>query len=137
MGTDNLRAQHEELLGIAAQIAGHLEPEELSNDARQVRSELNMLAGRIQVHLAIEDHALYPRMIGSNDKNVTRTAKKFQREMGTLAEAFRSFNEKWTHASRIQADPLIFVGEMRGIIGALRKRIERENRELYPLADAL
>jgi hypothetical protein len=130
--TDNFKRQHQELLGIVGEITGKLKSE--PGDAKGLRMLLSALAGKLTVHLAMEDKALYPRLAQVNVDNSRSVASAFQQEMGGLAGAFAEYNQKWQQ-SAIQADPGGFARATQELFGALGRRIARENTELYPLAD--
>jgi hypothetical protein len=129
--TDRFRAQHEDILRAAGEIQNLLNGHQ--PDPSALRKLLSILAGKVSVHLAMEDQALYPRL-AELDGAVARRATKFKDEMGGLGRVFTEYNTRW-QVSAIRADLAGFAHETRKIFGALAKRIERENAELYPLAD--
>jgi hypothetical protein len=129
--TDKFRTQHDEILRGAGEIADHLKG---PVDPAAVRKLLSALAGKVNFHLAMEDEALYPRLLLEGDASVKARTARFKDEMGGLAKVFTAYNAKW-QVSAIKADPAAFSEETRKVFGALAKRIERENNELYPLAD--
>ena len=129
--TDKFRVHHNEILGVAGQITDELKGKA---DAGALRMLLSNLAGKLNFHLALEDKALYPRLMASNDSAANALATKFMTEMGGLGQAFTTYNNKWS-VSAIRADAAGFANETRAIFTALTQRIARENRELYPLAD--
>jgi hypothetical protein len=129
--TDKFRAQHDEILGLAGEITARLGA---GIDAPAVRKTLSSLAGKVSFHLAMEDKALYPRLMQQKDQQANALARRFMSEMGGLAEVFASYNTKW-QVSAIKADPEGFATETRKVFGALAHRIQRENAQLYPLAD--
>ena len=130
--TDNFRRQHQELLTMVGEIAGRVKAE--PGDARGLRNLLSALAGKLTVHLAMEDKALYPRLAEAKVESSRGIARAFQQEMGGLAQAFADYNQKWQTAA-IAADQGGFARETRAVFGAIGRRIGRENLELYPLAD--
>ena len=130
--TDNFKRQHQELLAMVGEIAGKLKSDPA--DAKALRALLSGLAGKLTVHLAMEDKALYPRLMQQQDARSTALAGKFMKEMGGLAQVFATYNNKW-QVTAIKADPAGFSDETRKVFGALAHRIGRENTELYPLAD--
>ena len=79
---------------------------------------------------------LYPRLLNSADRYVALTARMFSAEMGGLAKAYTAYAAKWG-ADAIQEDWAGYCEDTRGIIDALIERITREDRELYPLLEAL
>lgn len=130
--TDKFRQQHEEILAIVGELNDQLKAQA---DAQVLRTVLSNLAGKLNFHLAMEDKALYPRIMKA-DAKANAMATKFMDEMGSLGEVFTAYNTKW-QATAIRKDPAGFAAETRKVFTALGKRIARENAELYPLADKL
>ena len=128
--TDKFRAQHEEILALVADITQELKGKA---DAGAMRKLLSNLAGKVNFHLAMEDKALYPRLV-EQDAQAGKMAARFQKEMGGLAGVFGEYSSKWTLAA-IKADGAGFATETRKVLGALAHRMEREDTQLYPLAD--
>jgi hemerythrin-like domain-containing protein len=130
--TDNFRRQHQDLLAMAGDIVAKLKAE--PNDARGLRNQLSALAGKLTVHLAMEDKALYPRLVQADVENSRSLANAFQKEMGGVAGTFADYNQKW-QMNAIAADPAGFARETHAVFATIGRRIARENNELYPLAD--
>jgi iron-sulfur cluster repair protein YtfE (RIC family) len=128
--TDKFRHQHGEILDIVGELNGKLKD---NADAQELRGVLSNLAGKLNFHLAMEDKALYPRIM-KKDAAASAMATKFMEEMGSLGAVFASYNSKW-QVTAIRSDPKGFAAETRKVFTALGKRIARENAELYPLAD--
>lgn len=130
-----LREEHAELIQIVQRlehvIAQPSPPSQIG--LFNLRREFN---STLIAHLKDEDWLLYPRLLESSDAKIAATAKAFIDEMGGLAEAFAAYNCKWT-ATAIHADWPGYCVQSRTIIDALTNRITRENRELYPLLEAL
>ena len=135
--TDIFRTQHDELLGIAGDISKGLNADSLGKDASNVRNLLSDLAGKLTLHLALEDKNLYPTLVSHNDPEISTTTKKFIDEMGGLASVFMSYNDKWSTPDTIQKSPQDFISETGGVFKALADRIDRENNELYVLMDKI
>lgn len=129
--TDKFRSQHNEILLAAGEITKKLDT---ATDAMVLRKLLSNLAGKINFHLAMEDKALYPRLMERKNSSTNLLASKFMQEMGGLGQVFAEYNSKW-QASAIRSDPAGFSTETRKVFSALANRIARENSELYPLAD--
>lgn len=128
--TAKFRQQHEEILGMAGEIQKKMKAHA---DAQELRTLLSHFAGKLNFHLALEDKALYPRIM-KIDAAAHAVARRFATEMGGLAQQFTAFNQKW-QVSAIRNDPQGFASEAHGIFNALGKRVARETAELYPLAD--
>lgn len=130
--TDKFRQQHDEILGMVGELNQQIKAK---GDAQALRTALSALAGKLNFHLAMEDKALYPRML-KGDGEAKTTAARFLQEMGGLGEVFQAYNNRW-QVSAIRKDPEAFAAETHKVFQALGKRIARENAELYPLADTL
>jgi Hemerythrin HHE cation binding domain len=129
--TDKFRVQHNDILKLAGELMAELGS---GVDAAVLRKLLSNIAGKINMHLAMEDKALYPRLLEQKDTQVNAVATRFMKEMGGLGGVFAAYNSKW-QVSDIRANPGRFTDETRQVFAALTNRIARENGELYPLAD--
>jgi hypothetical protein len=92
------------------------------------------MVSSLLAHLKFEDWALYPRLIGSGDRQAASAGAMFKDEMGGLAPVFIAYAEKW-HAGAITAEWPGYCTETRVILDALMNRLTRENRELLPLLE--
>ena len=131
------RAQHDELLDIAAKIAAHLHVDELMNDDSEVLSLLAVLLGKLSVHLEMEDQILYPKLLGQADEETKSVARRFIAEMGGIGNSIDAYEKKWLPASEIQKDPSGFIEQTKSVFDVLAARIEKENNEMYELLDEL
>lgn len=133
--TARYRAQHEELI----QIVGRLTPllnGDCGQRAKELRQGLNDLAGGLNIHLAMEDTVMYPRLLKASDPTVVKTAQAFIDEMSGLKAAFGAYSKKWTQTA-IAADGAGFAAETRAVFAALGERVKKENSQLYPLVDRM
>lgn len=133
--TARFRDQHVEMVGVVKKLAGLLNADKLSKDASEARQLLSELAGKLKMHLAAEDNALYPQLLAHTDAKIKGLASQFQKEMGGIKDAFEGYIRKWSTPQTIQADAKTFVTETNGVFQVLAKRIEKEDNELYPLVD--
>jgi hemerythrin-like domain-containing protein len=131
--TDTYRRQHKEILQIASEVT-KLTSDALTKDADRVRTLLSSLAGKLGVHLSMEDNALYPRLLVHADQAVSATAKRFQTEMGGLKSSFDTFSKKWS-ADSIRSAPQAFSEESKAVMQALSQRMDREDADLYQIVD--
>lgn len=136
MQTQRYQDQHRELLALAGKLAGMLDPAKLGQDAEPARKCLGEMAGKLNVHLAMEDQVLYPALLKGPAQSAD-LAKRFMEEMGGIKQAFGAYLATWPGAGAIQKDPSGFVTQTQGILGALGKRIEVEEGQLYPAAEKL
>lgn len=137
MYTDNLRRQHQEIIAIVTEMQKTIrQNREIDvSIGDKLRKSLVELSGRVTVHLATEDQVIYPKMRKHNDPKVSATAKRFADEMGGIGEVFKNYLSRWRSGVAIAGDSNKFIQETQQIAAALSSRIEREERELYPMID--
>jgi hemerythrin-like domain-containing protein len=129
---DAFQRQHTQILRIANEIGDLLKEAATPEGATRHRALLSTLSGTLNVHLAMEDGSLYPRLARDEDPEVRAIAAKFEREMQGLSKSFRSHLDRWASARAIRERPSEFAGETKRIIDALSRRIAFEDAELYP-----
>ncbi len=135
--TQRYRAQHAELLTLADQITALIGDGDLAVSAAAVRSLVSVLAGKLSIHLAMEDKRLYPSLMAHNDPDVRALATRYAEEMGSLADDFTQFNRRWLTATQIEKASTEFIADATQIVAAMRTRIEKENDGLYKLVDQI
>ncbi|MBK6520447.1 MAG: hemerythrin domain-containing protein [Polyangiaceae bacterium] len=128
--------QHSELSQLAKDVLRALDTRTLEIDPTPARRALAVFAGRLRVHAAMEQDALYPSLLASGDPSVVAKARELLDEVGDLYEAFFAHQKRWADAAAIRADAETFCRDTMMLFARLRVRMKRENDELYPLADA-
>lgn len=135
--TEMMRTQHSEIADLIGQIEAKMSADVLVNEGDGVRTLLSQLSGKVSVHLAMEDKALYPVMIDSGNDEACKMAESFMAEMGSLGGVFKEFVAKWPIGQVIKDDPTSFISEAQTVFKALKDRVQREESQLYPLADTI
>ena len=130
-----LRAEHAALVTMSRIIldmvrAPHPPP------AAELATARGQLRENLVRHLKCEDWILYPRLMATGDQELMRITRDFEIEMGDLAGDFIAYDDKWT-SERVAADWTDFCRETVIVFDLLAMRVEREERELYPLAETL
>lgn len=118
---------------IVSQIASYRD----EYDAIAIARQLGKLNALLRVHLAYEDTILYPQLIRSGDGKTAALAHLFAAETGAIAPQFEDFVRRWSGPTAIDAMFDLFRDEATMLFAALAARIERENDQLYPLAEIL
>jgi len=129
--------QHISILGDIKDIEAMLDLTIIKSDVYKIFVTLSSLMGKLQLHLAVEDEALYPRMIEQGNPQIITTVERFKSEMGGIATTFTNYMKKWNNPEKIKTNPNSFIIETRGLFYILKIRINKENQELFPLLDAL
>lgn len=130
-----LRAEHDALAALS-RLLMDLVTAPTPARPTELASVRGMLRDTLVRHLKCEDWVLYPRLKASSDAEANRLAREFVHEMGHIAEDFVAYDRKWTLA-RIADDWAGFCSETAAVLDILGMRIERENCDLYPVAEAL
>ena len=133
--TDIYRRQHNDLLKVSEQVLEYMDASMLRRNLSGLHSLLNNLSGKLNVHLAMEDESFFPRLLEHEDLRVRTLIKDYMSEMGTMSEKFKLYMNTWKLSQSIMDDPQEFIRQTEYLLGALKNRIERENAELYPLAE--
>lgn len=132
-----LRSQHDAAMCMAERLIDLIDDYRCEADALPIAVQFSRLVGLLRVHLAQEDVQLYPELVASNDREVTKLALAYVSEMGGLANELELSARRWSSSAVIAADFVDFAESMRDLVLQLAFRIERENRHLYPLAEPL
>lgn len=136
MNIDAFKQQHVELLRAITTLR-ELVQQGVQEHAETILQLVVSISATIKLHLAAEDRMLYPALGRASDPVITQTGQRFQQEMGGLASAYGAFARQWNLAGKIAGDPQGFRGDANTVFKALHQRVQRENRELYPLAERL
>jgi hypothetical protein len=135
--TERFRRQHAELGDLATALVALLTHEWGGIRADEAQRTLSQLAGKLRVHAAMENEALYPRLLTHDDDRVREVARGFVDEFGAAYRKFLEFRARWVTAETIAQAPDAFALEARAAIAILGERIAHENAELYRMVDTL
>jgi hypothetical protein len=133
--SDRFRRQHDELTTLILEIDQALGARDFPTRAREVRRMMARLKGKLTVHSTMENEALYPRLLDHADPTVRARSQKLFQELGTIYDAFAAHHTKWSSVESIEAEPAAYVRNTLEIFALLKIRMDREDSELYPLAD--
>ncbi len=130
-----LRAEHAALVTLSLIILDMVRAPHPPS-AAELAAARGQLRENLVRHLKCEDWILYPRLMATGDQELMRITREFEIEMGGLAADFTAYDEKWT-SERVAADWAGFGRATVAIFDILAARVEREEHELYPLAETL
>jgi hypothetical protein len=135
--TDRFSRQHAELAQLAKALVKELDTRAIAADPSKVKRALALFTGKLRVHAAMEQQALYPRLFASPEPAVSAKARALFDEVGGLYDGFFGYLATWTAAGAVEADVEGFCRETMRQLFQLGARMKREDKELYPLVDAL
>ncbi|WP_299177572.1 hemerythrin domain-containing protein [uncultured Brevundimonas sp.] len=130
-----LHGQHRVILKLASGLIGTADEVRTPDDAVAARRALERLDRILMSHLAVEDEVVMPVLLDSEDAGTRAAALCCHEEMGGIASVWADYLTKWD-AERIHREQARFAAVTRGLMAALAHRVDREERELYPLAQA-
>ncbi len=131
--TDRFRRQHGELQKLAAElIALSIRPGVPGRDLQRATARF---AGKLKIHAAMETEALYPLLLEHTNPVIRDRAQKLYDELGPLYDKFAEFEERWNTVDKIDARRFRYRIDLARILQTLGRRMLRENRMLYPMAD--
>ena len=133
MDIENLSRQHHDIFALVNRIRAYSGEDQIRENAAVIAKTLAQLSGIIKMHLLAEDKFVYPVLRTHVDSRVCNAADAFAAEMGELASVFTAYKSKYLIAGRIAEDAAAFFSETTRVFAALEKRINKEERELYPL----
>ena len=102
--TDRFRRQHEELVEFGGQISACLVVPSLEADPTPVRHLLARFKGKLEVHAAMENEALYPRLHAHHDASVRETADRLLVKVGDLYQNVGAYLERWPTSQSISGN---------------------------------
>lgn len=128
---NNLKHDHQELLGIYADIQSAFE----KKDYALVKTKLNDFRSGLQNHLLTENVRLYIYLDHqlSNDETNSQLIKGFRREMDGIGRAVMGFLGKYETIGVDEDLAEHFATDFKTIGEVLGARIEKEESVLYPL----
>jgi hemerythrin-like domain-containing protein len=130
---DNFMRQHKEIIEELDSIDKILNKQDYQNYLGDFVSHINNLAGKLKIHLSTEDKFLYPNLINGKDIEMKNMANSYIDEMGNIANTFTDYKNQFNTKSKIEGKVDVFMSETKYILTEIRKRILKEENELYRL----
>ena len=130
---DNFMRQHNGITEELDYIDRILKKEDYKNYLDDFVSHINNLAGKLKIHLISEDKFLYPNLVSGEDINLKDMANLYIDEMGSIANVFTDFKNQFNTKNKINEKLDTFKDQTKFILNEIRKRISKEETELYRL----
>ncbi|MFV0343622.1 MAG: hemerythrin domain-containing protein [Anaerocolumna sp.] len=103
--------------------------------AVELAKHINILAGRLNIHLTMEDKYLYPSLLSKEKQDLTYSIEEYMKEMSGLANAFTAFKEKYNTKPRFLSNKDTFKSDAKSIMNKILLRISKEENTIYKLID--
>lgn len=133
--SERFRTQHEELERLAGALLRTLRPSDLAADALPALRALARFTGKLKVHAAMEEDALYPWMCDHDDPDIRAVGQKMRRSVSPIYARFFAYEQKWS-PDAVRADTRAFALATVEMLQMLQRRMEHEDRAIYDLLDA-
>lgn len=126
---DQHKAVKEEIKIIKSLVAS----EDYEKNGRDIALHISTLAGKIKMHLSMEDKYLYPGLIEKGSADVKKIANSYQQEMGNLADEFVKYKDKYNTDPKLLQSAESIKSDTEKIFQKIETRMQREENELYKL----
>ncbi len=133
--TERFRRQHEELSTDAKEIVASLSSTDLPAAAGEIRGKLARFLGKLRMHAAMEDGALYPDLLGHDEESVRTEARELLDSVANLYTRFDELERRWLEPDAIERNAESFAADTLAAFALLRRRMTDEHARLYPLVD--
>lgn len=128
---DLLKEQHKDIASIVNTLKDFINKNNFEADGLEIAKTINLLSGRLTVHLKHEDDYLYPELLKSENASTRALAEKFSKEMGGLASTFMTYKSNFNTRGKIVENKEAFRENTLVIIKALEERLRKEDTQLY------
>ncbi|NML17301.1 hemerythrin domain-containing protein [Azohydromonas caseinilytica] len=134
MNIDRFKDQHTQILDSIAKLRRHAHAG-IAEHADQIAQLIVSMSAVIKLHLAAEDHTLYPALEAASNPQLARLGRQLQIEMASIAADYGAFARQWNTASQVRADPEGFRAQANQVLRTLYERIKHENHDFYPAVE--
>lgn len=132
MEIKTLKRQHEEIVDLISDLKKSIEAaDNLEAGAFEIAQKINLMAGKLKVHLGTEDRYMYPYILEKGSDELKRVAQDYVAEMGTISDEFTDYKNRFNTKSKIIGDTKGFAAETAKILRVLEDRIKKEDMNLY------
>ncbi len=129
---NNLTRQHIEILEKIYNIK-ELINKDLEVECSEIAKNINLLSGKLRIHLESEDKFLYPNLLKNENEKIKNIAKCYIDEMGDILSIFNNYKNQFNTRSKIINNKDRFIIDTKEVFDKIEKRMESEDRELYKL----
>lgn len=135
MKLKNYLEQHDSIAEEIDYIKANLSAEITDEIAQETARHINVLAGKLNIHLTMEDKYLYPNLMAKESPVANYSINEYVDEMGGLATAFTEFKNKYNTKQKLLLNKDSFKTDARNILDKILRRIKKEETTIYTLID--
>lgn len=123
--------QHDTIKQEIREINVLISKESSEENIREIVRHINLLAGKLNMHLAVEDQYLYPKLRKSEENRVREMTEMYIKEMSSLQEEFNTYKLKFNTRTKLKEAEKEFAQATKLMTHKIISRIEKEEKELY------
>lgn len=135
MKLKNYLEQHDTITEEIQFIQSNISPDLTGELAFELARHINILAGKLNIHLSMEDKYLYPSLLSKENSQMNLSIEDYINEMGGLAKEFSEFKEHYNTKQKLLLNKESFHKAASNIMNKILVRIKKEEDTLYKLID--
>lgn len=137
MNLDRYHEHHADLAAQAQELRRRCAPGSLEREPEAARKALVTLVARLNIHLAFEDTALYPPLLGHAEPRLRAESRRYLDGIAPIRAAVKAHLDRWLDPARVAAAPEAFRRETGAVLDTLQERLRSEDLDFYPLLERL
>ena len=136
MNLDKMKHQHVDILEKISFLRT-LSQSGVSSNAQQIAAAIMSMSAIIKTHLSAEDQFLYPQIEQDGNSKLRQVSTQFQREMADIVGEYDAFSRRWNIASKLMGNDEAFRRDANTVLRKVFERMQRENKDFYPLVERM
>ena len=136
MNIDKMKSQHVEILEKISFLR-KLSQAGVSSNAQEISTAIVSMSAIIKTHLSAEDQFLYPHIEQDGNSKLRQVSSKFQREMTDIVSDYDVFSRRWNIASKLIGNDEAFRRDANTVLRKVFERMQKENKDFYPLVERM
>ncbi|HGY1193454.1 TPA: hemerythrin domain-containing protein [Citrobacter braakii] len=136
MNIDKMKNQHVEILEKISFLRT-LSHAGVSSNAQEIATAIVSMSAIIKTHLSAEDQFLYPHIEQDGNSMLRQVSSKFQREMTDIVSEYEVFSRRWNIASKLKGNDEAFRRDANNVLRKVYERMQKENKDFYPLVERM
>jgi hemerythrin-like domain-containing protein len=136
MNLDKMKHQHVDILEKISFLRT-LSQSGVSSNAQQIAAAIVSMSAIIKTHLSAEDQFLYPQIEQDGNSKLRQVSTQFQREMADIVGEYDAFSRRWNIASKLMGNDEVFRRDANTVLRKVFERMQRENKDFYPLVERM
>jgi hypothetical protein len=127
--------QHQALVAQGANVVVAMQQATDEAGVRALRVQVARFKGALLVHQRMENEALYPRLMSHPDPTIAEPARALYADLGNIYDEFIGLEQRFGGSAQILAALPEYGVALRRMLKRLFLRMQREDTELYVLAE--